>query len=81
YGAERLAPGGDLHNVFEKFCAWASTYDTNSENIRSRACELEWLENLLCPVLKIEVEKPVDELADTIEATLFKKVPLPVPRT
>lgn len=61
YGAERLAPGGDLHIIFEKFLTWAAAYDAENENIRSRASELHWLQKLACPVLKIEVEMPVNE--------------------
>jgi len=71
YGPERLAPGGDLHQVFEKFISWAAAYDDASENIRSRAKELEWLESLSCRVIKIEVEKPLSVLADQVFETLL----------
>lgn len=66
YGAERLAPGGDLNSVFEKFLTWAAAYDVENENIRSRASELHWLEQLTCPVLKIEEEMPVSELVELV---------------
>ncbi len=66
YGPERLAPGGDLHNVFEKFCAWAVAYDEDSGNIRSRAREMEWLENLTCPVLRLEEEMAVEEMVELV---------------
>lgn len=68
YGAERLAPGGDLHIVFEKFCSWAVAYDEDSSNIRSRARELEWLGNLSCPVIRLEQEMPVEDLAEQVLA-------------
>lgn len=64
YGAERLAPGGDLNLVFEKFLAWAAAYDLENENIRSRANEWQWLERLACPVLKIEEDLSLDILTD-----------------
>lgn len=70
YGAERLAPNGDLHQVFEKFVAWAAAYDDAHENIRSRAKELEWLKALPCPVIKIEVEMPLSVMADQVMETL-----------
>jgi len=54
YGSTRIEPGGDLHVVFEKFCAWAAKYDEPSENIRSREQEMRWLDGLECPVLKME---------------------------
>jgi len=66
YGAERLAPGGDLHTVFEKFCSWAVAYDVDSDNIRSRARELEWLRKLTCPVLRLEEEMPAEELVERV---------------
>ncbi|MDO8366406.1 MAG: AAA family ATPase [Saprospiraceae bacterium] len=66
YGEERLAPGGDLHTVFEKFCTWAVAYDTDSENIRSRARELEWVEELTCPVLRLEEELAVEEMVERV---------------
>ena len=69
YGAERLAPNGDLNLVFEKFLTWAAAYDSKSENIRSRANELHWLQKLACPVLKIEEEM---SLAITIDYILGK---------
>lgn len=68
YGAGRLASGGDLHLVFEKFVAWALAYDENDGNIRSRQHELLWLENLPCPVLKIENALPVGDLCDRVLA-------------
>lgn len=73
YEAERLAPGGDLYAVYEKFCSWAAAYDTDNENIRSRVQELQWLENLTCPVLRLEEELPVEQLLDRVLA-FFSKI-------
>ena len=66
YGQERIAPGGDLHTVFEKFCAWAADYDLASESLRSRKHELEWLKNLPCPFLHIEEEMLPMQLAERV---------------
>jgi adenylate kinase family enzyme len=66
YGAKRLAPGGDLNLVFEKFLVWAAAYDLENENIRSRASELRWLERLTCPVLKIEAEMSISDLVEFV---------------
>lgn len=54
YAPERLAQGGDLHKVFEKFLDWAARYDEPSDNPRSRQQELEWLDRLSCPVVQLE---------------------------
>ena len=66
YGAERLAPGGDLNPVFEKFLTWAAAYDEESENNRSRSGELRWLEKLGCPLLKMEEEIPPNRLVENV---------------
>lgn len=66
YGAERLAPGGDLQGVFEKFISWAAAYDAVNDNIRSKDQELKWLDALPCPQIKIEVELPLPVLADRV---------------
>lgn len=71
YGAERLAPGGDLNLVFEKFLKWAAAYDGDETNIRSRSAELHWLGKLNCPVLKIEGEFPANRLVENIVETFF----------
>ena len=71
YGAERLAQGGELHLVFEKFIAWALAYDGNDGNIRSRQNELLWLEQLPCPSFKIETDLPLDQRCDLIVNQFF----------
>jgi len=62
YGAARLEPGGDLHTVYCKFRDWAVGYDLDSGNRRSRVAELQWLEQLRCPVWRLEEELPLDVL-------------------
>lgn len=73
YGAERIAPGGDLHTVFEKFTTWAAAYDARSDNVRSRNKELDWLDQLPCPVLKIETEHTLPELTNLVLTRLEMK--------
>ncbi|MBL7828922.1 MAG: hypothetical protein JNJ57_19965 [Saprospiraceae bacterium] len=63
YGAERIEPGGDLHVVFQKFTDWAGAYDQPSGNIRSKAFELQWLEQFQGRVLKIETPFILEEMA------------------
>lgn len=69
YGADRIEPGGDLHGVFEKFCTWAAAYDEDSGNLRSRTHELEWMETLQCPVLRLEEEIPLPEMVAKVLAS------------
>jgi len=64
YGAERLAPGGDLHVVFEKFLQWAAGYDhAPASSLRGRLAETAWLEQACgVPVLPLHDDLPVEEL-------------------
>jgi len=68
YGAERLAPGGDLHVVYEKFLQWAAAYDDASANIRSREQELTWVNALICPQLLINEVMDGPTLLSTVES-------------
>jgi len=66
FGQERIAAGGDLNLVFEKFITWAAAYDDASDNIRSRAKELDWLASLPCPVYKIQEERSLEQLVEKV---------------
>ncbi len=70
YGAERLAPGGDLNSVFEKFLHWAEGYDdAPATNPRGHLAETAWLANeCRAPVLHLNDDLPVDVLVDRLLA-------------
>jgi adenylate kinase family enzyme len=62
YGADRIAPGGDLHRVFDQFCTWAAQYDQAEAAQRTRRQDERWLTPLACPILFLDVDLPVDAL-------------------
>lgn len=67
YGADRLAPGGDLHPVYQKFLTWAAAYDLDSGNLRSRAGEMQWMLQRSCPLIRLEGHTTTpDVLADYV---------------
>lgn len=66
YGDARLAPGGDLNVVFEKFKQWAAACDQDGGGLRSRQQELDWLGRLTCPVLKLEEDQSVELLMEEV---------------
>lgn len=72
YGAERLAPGGELHVVFEKFLQWAAGYDhAPATNLRGHWAETTWLTNeCRAPVLYLYDDLPVEVLANDLLARL-----------
>lgn len=69
YGPQRLAEGGDLHAVFEKFLLWAQQYDdAPPERPRSRAYELDWCARLGHPLLRLEADEAVEDLVGEVLA-------------
>jgi adenylate kinase family enzyme len=65
YGLERIQAGGDLNLVFEKFCTWAAEYDDpNAIHLRSKQQELQWIQHLSVPVLRLDTEAPLEEMVD-----------------
>lgn len=75
YGPERLAEGGDLHLVFEKFLRWAADYDLPGDSWRSRDKELEWLNGLSCPVLRLEEDRDLEWQVERIPGIGGDQVP------
>ena len=60
--AHRYAPGGDLHDSFEKFLGWAAAYETAAGDRRSRANQEAIFSRLSCPLLRLEGNRPSDQL-------------------
>lgn len=60
YGSEIL-PGGRKYEDSQKFLAWASLYDHAGKEVRSKALHEQWLQDLPCPVLRIEGDYSVQE--------------------
>jgi len=51
---ERIAPGGDMHEIHIAFREWASQYDDPSFSGRNRAWHEAWLSGQTAPVLRID---------------------------
>jgi adenylate kinase family enzyme len=62
FGAEAIAPGGSRHKEHEWFIAYASAYDEEKHEGRSRARHEALLAQLPCPVLRLDGSSTVDEL-------------------
>jgi len=63
--AREIQRYGHLANV--EFLEWANEYDTGGFEMRSRKLHEAWLENLQTPILRLEGERPVDELLAQVE--------------
>ncbi|MGY3454176.1 ATP-binding protein [Bradyrhizobium sp. USDA 4353] len=66
YGAAAVAPGGARHRDTEDFVAWAAAYDEGDSVSRTRAKHETWLATLPCPVLRLDGERPIEELAERV---------------
>lgn len=51
---DRIAPGGDMHEIHEGFREWASQYDNPDFSGRNRAWHERWLSGQPAPVLQID---------------------------
>lgn len=65
YGHEIFA-GGSMHEQYETFIEWASLYDVAGLEVRSKILHEHWMEDLNCPILKIEGDFSVQERVEII---------------
>lgn len=66
YGKD-IAAGGKRHRSYLKFMEWASKYDTEGLEMRSRTLHEEWLSGLPCRVVKLEGDINIQEKLRYIE--------------
>jgi hypothetical protein len=66
FGADRIAPGGALHDQHEAFIAWADAYDAGGFDIRSRRLHDAWLRLLPCPVHRLDGTVALPRLLDDV---------------
>lgn len=69
----RIRPGGDMHEASRAFREWASRYDDPSFDGRNRAQHERWLAGQGAPVLRLDGERPVEELVLSVAATLSRR--------
>jgi adenylate kinase family enzyme len=67
---EQVRRGGEPHDedAWDAFIAWAAGYDDPTFDGRSRVMHEQWLASLRCPVLRLDSDRPVDELRDQVLA-------------
>ena len=57
----RIDVGGDMYINHKKFIEWAGDYDEGGLDMRSKAKHDEWQKHLLCPILFVDGDTPVEE--------------------
>ena len=69
---ERIAPGGDMHEIHVAFREWASQYDDPRCSGRNRARHEVWISRQTVPVLRIDGEHTAEQMvAHAMQATLL----------
>jgi adenylate kinase family enzyme len=70
YGARRIAPGGDLHDQYAAFLAWASRYEAGGLDVRSLYLHQDWLQRLppTCGLVRLDGALPVADLIMAVVA-------------
>jgi adenylate kinase family enzyme len=66
FGEDALAPGGNMHENHATFMAWAASYDDGDLSMRSRRRHEQWLQDLPCPVLRLEGVGTVEAHLDRV---------------
>lgn len=59
-----------LGRVDPEFLEWAGRYDEGGLDMRSRALHERWLQDLTCPVIRLDGEKPVELLVDAVVTSM-----------
>jgi adenylate kinase family enzyme len=57
------------------FIQWAAQYDDGGLDMRSRALHERWLAGLVCPVLRLDGERPPHDLVETVLGELERRRP------
>jgi adenylate kinase family enzyme len=73
FGRSATSPGGWRHQETEDFIEWASHYDDGTRDGRSLSRHLAWLDNLPCPVLRLDGTRPIADLVDEVIAVLRRQ--------
>ena len=72
YGIQTQTPGNYLYDKTKAFLEWAGSYDREGLDIRSLTMHNKWLENLSCPVVRLENTGTMEHLLSTIKPLLDK---------
>ena len=63
---DRIAPGGDMHQIHVAFREWASQYDDPNFSGRNQAWHETWLSRQTAPVLRVDGMNSTAQLATEI---------------
>ncbi|NER60362.1 adenylate kinase [Pseudomonas sp. MAFF212428] len=73
---DRIAPGGDMHDIHVAFRAWASEYDNPAFGGRNRARHEVWISEQTVPLTRIDGTRSTDEMAADVVDALSRLLPM-----
>ena len=63
---ERIGKGGDMYDNHIDFIEWAKGYDASNDG-RCRKVHEDWLQNIPCPILRLDGTNTIDDLLTQIK--------------
>ena len=69
---DRINLDGDMHQTHQAFIDWAVNYDNGSLDMRSRQSHEQWLQQLKCPLCRLDGSLPIDQLVKQLN--IFSKL-------
>lgn len=67
---DRIAPGGDMHEIHVAFREWASQYDDPSFSGRNQAWHERWISGQTAPVLRVDGMNSAEKMVADVIHTL-----------
>ncbi|WP_341869631.1 adenylate kinase [Pseudomonas aegrilactucae] len=71
---DRIAPGGDMHDIHVAFRAWASEYDNPAFSGRNRARHEVWISEQTLPLRIIDGTRSIEEMAAGVMHAVVKQL-------
>lgn len=68
---DRIAPGGDMHELHVAFKKWASQYDDPDFAGRNRAWHEQWLSRQPSPVMQVDGTSSVKQITSEVTLALL----------
>nr|WP_173044244.1 hypothetical protein [Nitrospira sp. KM1] len=63
---DRIALGGDMYQTHLAFMEWATAYESDRLDLRTRARHEQWMRTLSCPIIRVSGMLPTTEQVNMV---------------
>jgi hypothetical protein len=63
---DRIASGGDMYQTHLAFMEWATAYESNRLDLRTRARHEQWMTTLSCPIQRLSGMLPTSDQVNVV---------------